>query len=71
VTFVVIEYGHERAEPPDAAANQPLNVYPARVGSVGFDTLPAGCVTADTADPSWLSNVSVYEVGVGRLNRDI
>ena len=34
------EYGDTRAAPPDAAANHPVNVNPARVGDTGNITLP-------------------------------
>ena len=45
--------------PPDAAVNQPLNVYPVRVGSVGSVAIePPAVVVASpsvTSEPSWLS----------------
>ena len=47
--------------PPDAAVNQPANVYPSRVGSLGSTSMVPPLVVvaspSDTAEPPWLSYV--------------
>jgi hypothetical protein len=50
-------YGNVIAEPPLAAANHPLNVYPARVGVPGDDAIDPPVVVdpLERALPPWLS----------------